>query len=291
MGLGRTKSTEFFGAEGSGQLCLAPVLFLAAFVVIVAGSWAWFNALPRDDSQLPWFTTTTNVAGYQFETQPLSPTALEILRSPEYINGRFQARSAAGREPSSSQAISIFSANWSAASGEVMTVVQHTPDVCWVGSGWQPLDLGQPKQVALSIPHGTSPAALKGKALPSTSFTFECRAFLAPEGQVRELVLWCTLVGGRILPESARFRLSKEKAAMADVSNGKEKQLAIGRRLTIDYFVHAVTQRLRARGTKQFIRLSTSVSGNPEDALAELAGFARQCLFVQYQSERRAARP
>ena len=48
--------------------------------------------------------------------------------------------------------VTIFLASWPAGDSKGLTAIQHTPDICWGGSGWKPLNLGQPQQILIQLP-------------------------------------------------------------------------------------------------------------------------------------------
>jgi hypothetical protein len=244
-----------------------PLILLALFASAITAAWAWFNTAPQSDANLIWIQTSTNIPGYSFTPEPLSKAALEILGTPEYINGTFTPLDAGNDSSDQDQVIRIFAATWSASSKQGMTVVQHTPDVCWVGVGWTPIDAGQPKQVELEIPIATAENN-RDSDLPGTvKIPFECRVFRSPDGRSQELVIWCTLVSGRVLPEQSRFEPQK---ADSHESSNKERQLAAGRRLSAGYFAESFKQRIGGRGTKQFMRLSAQADRETSAALEHL---------------------
>ena len=253
---------------------LGPLILLGLFAAAIVSAWAWFNAAPPPDAAGIRLEARTNIAGHTFIPEPLGRGALELLSTPDVVNGFFAASNSAKSDGKEPQPVRVFAAEWTAAHAQGMTVVQHTPDICWVGAGWKPIDIGQPKQVEIEVPvvqpPGSSASAPKTVKLP-----FECRVFLSPDGHSRELVLWCTLVSGRVLPEQSRFDPGKEQS---DDLTERERQLAAGRRLTAGYFAEALKHRLRARGTKQFARLSAPVDGAWTEPLSELQTFASEWL-------------
>lgn len=119
--------------------------------------------------------------------EPISPNEQGALATTNLISGTFTG--------TNSEEIRVFFADWSGSDGKSLSVVQHTPDLCWVKAGWQPVNLGQPEKMAIQF--GT------------TNLDFECRAFETPGGAVRQLVVWATLIGGKPFQESWRFQTSK----------------------------------------------------------------------------------
>jgi hypothetical protein len=143
-----------------------------------------------------------------------------------------------------------------------MNVVQHTPDICWVGAGWTPAPLDLPSTVELDF---------GGRKLP-----FECRAFHPPHSPQVELAVWCTLVSGQVFAEGERF------AGELDVHAGaRERQNVAGRRKARDQFLQVLRGRIPGDGTKQFVRYSTTLRGSPERALEELRRFGEVWLELK----------
>ncbi len=95
--------------------------------------------------------------------------------------------------------ISIYAAYWKAGKMSPRLVATHTPDVCWVGSGWicrvaGPVDLG----------------IADGRKLPTKH-----RIFATPAGDVQHVV-FCHLVGGNPL-DYGRFGDPPWYAALSDL--------------------------------------------------------------------------
>lgn len=247
-----------------------PLIFFALFAAAVSGAWAWFNTAPPPEEPGIWLEVRTNLAGHTFTPEPLTKTAMDILATDDLVNGTFTPVGATepGSDPAT-QAIRVFRANWSAEKGTGMGVLGHTPDVCWVGGGWKPIELGQPKQVEIEIP--VTSDATDPKDSPKTfKFPFECRVFRSPDGRSHELVLWCTLVSGRVLPEQSRF--NPAQTGRGDLAQ-ENRHLAAGRRLAAGYFATNVAGRLRAYGTKQFIRLSAPIKIADPESIKQLIDF------------------
>ncbi|MBL9138390.1 MAG: exosortase-associated EpsI family protein [Verrucomicrobiales bacterium] len=230
-----------------GPWCAVTGLFLAA----VMGAWAWFFVAPRPKDPGLKLSISRELAGWRFRSEPLSPAVQATLATPELFNGTFIAET--GNE------VTVFAANWVAGSARVMSVVEHTPDICWVGAGFVPVDLGQPTRVELSI---------SGRPLP-----FECRAFRGPRGGPPELVLWCTLVDGQVLPEGDRW----EAEMNADLGSDDRRAQA-GRRKALGHFLQNVSTRRAADGEKQFIRFSVAVTTDWRDGLERLRSFGGRWL-------------
>jgi hypothetical protein len=256
------------------------------FVATVVGAWAWFNAAPPPGPDLIWLEVLTNFPGHKFVPEPLSKNVVEILGSPEFLNGTFVPSAETAGSEDIARTIRIFRANWAGKSDYGMSVLQHTPDICWVGAGWESIDLGQPSQIDIKIRRRTSRGEVSQTAPQEVAIPFECRTFLSPNGQSRELVVWCTLVGGQVMPESSVFRLEEKVSASSEKK--QERLSSTGRRLSAGYFMNALRERLRTRGTKQFVRISTPLDLNTPQVLKDLGAISSKLLSADsyYDAQR-----
>lgn len=217
---------------------------LLAFVA-AAGPWAWFHVgAPRSQGGIL-LSDHPELAGYAFRPDPLSPEVLDILSTTNVVNGRFIDRAGEMK-------VTVFRANWLPNEGLGKTLVNHTPDVCWVNTGWRPVDAGQPDVLKYQI---------SGQTVP-----FECRVFETPDGR-KEVIVWCTLVNGEPLTEPFRFQ--------GNARGGGRIQAAFNLgRLAIGRFLLRVERRIPATGHKQFFRFSTHMDEDVGTALTRLGEFA-----------------
>jgi exosortase len=243
-------SNEVSSAHVPGKWLLAVVA--ASFLAALSGAWAWFNLGARAAPVRYAFQLHNPVLGYTFKPDPVPESAIESLETTNLLNGRFIG---------DNEEIIAFAANWGPEAD--LNVVHHTPDICWVGVGWRSLDIGQPKTVSL---------LLNGKEMP-----FECRVFISPNGLSKQLVIWCTLLGGVVLDEGLRW--STEQAGMT----AKSRSTDAGRRVAMNHFVAVLKDRIPADRRKQFLRLSSSFAGDHWEAgLKRLESFITH--FVDMRS-------
>ncbi|MEO8425604.1 MAG: hypothetical protein ABI651_00695, partial [Verrucomicrobiota bacterium] len=192
--------------------------------------------------------TRTDVPNYTFKPEPIGEAAIEILGTTNLVNGIFTDES--------KERIGVFLAKWHAGDGQRLAATQHTPDLCWVGVGWTPENLGQPESIILRF---------EGRDVP-----FECRVFKSPDSSSNELVVWCTLIGGRVMPEAARFR------STSDVTKWNYVVFR-GKR----FFANAwreLKQRSATKGDKQFVRCSVRLHGGWSGAVKQLQAFGPRWL-------------
>lgn len=163
-------------------------LFLALLVFIgcILVAYAWFNVDVSRHSQTHshldlegcWLLAGTNVPGYDFKPEPLSPQVLNDLGADQIINGTFI-------KDGNGLSVQVYLASWNSVK---LGSVLHNPDWCWPAVGWQFVDLGQPKSWTIH---------LDGNVL-----AFECRVFRLGDSDRLEITVWCTLVQGRVFKES-----------------------------------------------------------------------------------------
>ncbi|MCW5558279.1 MAG: hypothetical protein KIT22_10670 [Verrucomicrobiae bacterium] len=240
------------------------VLINLLFWVAAGGAWAWYHVAPPEPPVRYRLAPREEVPGMRFTAEPVSETAAEILATTNLINGSFLGKG--------DQRITAFLGTWSAENSKELSVVSHTPDICWVGAGWTPVVAKHPDRIEIE---------LDGVRLP-----FECRTFRAPGSLHEELTVWCTLVNGRVTGETGRF------VVPVDPESRREERWAIqGRRLAGSHFLDALKHRSAGRGDKQFVRFSTRLDGDWQRSLGELQDFGRQWLSLSSETPDPASNP
>lgn len=232
----------------------ALVVLATLFVAATAGAWAWFHIQPPQVGIQLEFTPRTTLPQAKFQAIPIGEQAMEILANTNLLNGKFTF--------DNQRVFTVFFGDWRARSAREMNVVQHTPDICWIGAGWNVIDLKLPSQVELN---------LNGQRIP-----FVCRAFRAPRGNHEELTMWCTLVGGQVFDEGERF------SAEEDISVDKTvRQHTSARRRAYEQFLRAIQHRVASSGSKQFVRFSTAIRGEPASSLQQLIEFGERWIELK----------
>jgi hypothetical protein len=266
------------------------VFFLFALCLVFP--WAWFNtdlpifpARAGNEGERIWLTVNTNLPGYTFVSVPLSPKELAILQTTNIVNGVFipngNSESEVGKQKTSNydpssltsdspspasrllspisslptDSIRVFLASWLPQDGKKLTVLHHTPDICWVGAGWVPVDDDATNQLVLTIPNKDDvTASNKGIQLP-----FECRVFELPRSGHRERAAWRTLIDGKIMPEGKPvFFYGSENNN--ENTTSKNRMEANARNLGVNHLINTIKNRKSVAGIKQFVRCS--VDGN-----------------------------
>jgi len=283
-----------------------------------------------------WLTARTNLPGYTFIPETVSDSVMKTLgttnilsgtfyrigdRRPEYGGGcgpETSLRSpasdeSASRLPSSAsetaldtghsildpERVTVFLASWPAGDSRGLTALQHTPDICWGGSGWKPLNLGQPSQISLDIPIARARlfgdrrpeyADRKGGLLnddrfasqprspisgsdspasglpPPVSITFDFRIFQLPNDPNCEAVAWCALAGGQPLIGTAEW-------GRESISRDSVVYYFWSRAVQLKQILHAAQNRLPVRQEKQFVRYSVPLESNGQSGMETLCTF------------------
>jgi hypothetical protein len=213
------------------------------FAASVMGSWAWFNVgVNRAIGPQYTFTVQSTIPGFEFRSHRLDPRIVEILSTTNLVNGLF-------RNKTNGQEVRVLFGSWPEEAVKGKTLINHTPDVCWINTGWKARQGEQPDQVGITFGNLVLP--------------FESRSFESPDGHNVEFVIWCTLVNGYVMPEPTRFGPSTGGLRYIAVT------LNMGR-LAISRLWHRVRNRLPARGRKQFLRLSVAEQGDWRRCLESL---------------------
>lgn len=218
------------------------------FVVGICAAWAWFNVAPPPPTHAYRFLIKTNLPGWRFEPIPLNAKVIETLATTNLLNGTFH--------DSHGERISIFLGEWRANRGHELSVVAHTPDVCWTRAGWTAITAEFGNSMDLAIAEETIP--------------FEVRVFRPPNGGPEELTLWCTLVNGQPYGELDRFH-----PAQAQPEDSGDLASRTSRRLAASHLLNALKTRTTGTGEKQFIRLSVEKPRKTHELPAILRDFAR----------------
>jgi hypothetical protein len=233
-------------------LPIAPFLIGVAFLGATGAAWAWYNISPKQFPVSYRFSPRPDVPGWKFVPETISAQARDILATTNLFSGTYS-------NPKG-DTVTVFLGTWDANNPKQMSVVAHTPDVCWVGAGWEPVAGGHPDK--LNIGFGTN-------AIP-----FEARTFLTPDKRSRELTAWCTLVSGQLFEEEKRFEMPEAvRAASPTERQGPGSRHALKSKLT-----KVIKERIPGSGSKQFVRFSTSSNGNPSASFDLMAKFGSQWL-------------
>jgi hypothetical protein len=227
------------------------------FLIAAGGAWSWFHVDPPQPPVRYSFTARPEIPGRRFTPEPINEAAAQILATTNLLNGTFLGPGA--------DRVTAFMGTWSAENSKELSVVSHTPDICWVGAGWKPVARSHPDRIELEW---------EGTRIP-----FECRTFRAPGSLHEELTVWCTLVNGRVAGEIGRFVPSLDPEAPR-----LERQAPAARRLAGNQFMDALRHRSAGTGEKQFVRFSTRSQEDWTSSLRTVQEFGQQWLVLKAHS-------
>ena len=243
-----------------------PWVLLLLTVAAITGAFGWMHLGATDAAQGMRLETAESVSGYEFTPESLSELASEMLLTTNYVNGVFRRE---GESP-----VTVFAADWQS-DGSGLTVVQHTPDICWVQGGWTYGELGLPSSVELEISSGTGGATV--------SIPFECRLFVSPDRVRKELTLWTTILGGVPVAESPSIAADNDLPSF--FQHGKIRGPITRTKMAARRFTEAVGRKAFATGDKQFIRFSITASHDRKDDLDQLRNFASRWLSLTSKAQ------
>lgn len=258
------------------------IFVFSLFLACIALPWWWFHSGSASSEERLRIEVSRQVPGYAFTNAPVSESEKQALATTNLISGVFVpeigilgGQTAGEGNKFGQKYFRIFVAEWQAKPGQDLSVIHHTPDICWAGAGWSSSSLGQPTQVSLELPLMKNDSGHSSKI----ELLFECRIFKSPSSSTHELVMWCTLVGGQLLPEIHLFPVSTDNTDTR--SHPQQRMGPYARRLVASHLWQQVMHRTPAQSTKQFIRLSLPLTESWESAIKELRTFAGQWLQVK----------
>jgi len=229
------------------------LLLSALFILAVGGAWGWFHINPRQFDVSYRFIPVTQVQGWKYTETQVSKAVIETLATTNLVNGSF--------EGPHGERFTVFLGTWDGRDSKQLSVVAHSPDVCWVGAGWKPVPADLPERFTLRF--GTN------------EIPFEVSLFEAPGGGFRELTVWCTLVGGQVYEERGRF------VVQASGANERKLSAAGARHGLRSRIVRAIGDRIPGNGTKQFVRFSMRAEANPKTSITKLSEFGTRWLALE----------
>jgi len=214
------------------------VIILSAAVV---GLWSfpylWYRPHAKGQSRL-WLRERSQIEGWIFHRIPVTERAERLLIADKHFSGVFT-------NLQTGVPVQVFSAKRYSQRSDETGLFMHTPDRCWSDVGWE-IDVISPDSLELEV-HGVQ-------------MQFERRLFV--HDTQRELVYFGGLVGGMPVPYRLNHNLSVGMRRALREAAGKKESIV---RATDTRFWARIwkgfVDRDPVMGPKQFIRLSTSCSG------------------------------
>ena len=197
--------------------------------------------------------------GSKFEESPLGESVESYIQSDFTINGFYGIKE--------KNQIKIFSSsNYKSPSiGSQLEIFEHTPDVCWVGSGWERLfEEDHQKQIEV------------GKE----SILFERRVYQF--GDTRELCYFAFLLGGKSL--SAQDETLISSAADFDKKRSFVSGLRCFHQKILNTLVKNFADFKQSYQSAQFIRVSVKIDQTVESSEKSILSFLEKCDYGLFES-------
>jgi hypothetical protein len=229
------------------------LLGLSLFCFSVIGPWLWFQSrtlLPKDQFLL---SVRREVPGWRFSPVALDTQTKKILEASELFNGHFlDARS---------NRVSVFAADWQTGQGDLDSL-GHTPEKCWVGTGFQIVPFGGPSQLSISV---------SGRQI-----SFQCRVLKHSDLAAPEITLWVACIDGQCdgIPYQPPLQQIEDSYAV----RAQYLTLLTSYKNRWAFFCERVLLRSNPAARKQFIRLSAPMTTEWQPALVDLTAFANRWL-------------
>lgn len=248
----------------SPQRVLLPPLALAVALAVV---WVFpsFWYTNRGSAPRQWLAERTELPGWKYRPVPVDQSAEKILVADRMVNGEF--KSGAGAE------VRVFSAKRYDEKANEIGLFIHTPDRCWIDSGWRMEPESEPTVRLIEL-HG---------------MRIQAERRIYRYGELRELVYFFGLQDGQPLP----YRLDHYLSTGRRSSGGGEASRDFIRATDLHFWGRlwdSFKSRREVRGPKQFVRISTALGAEDVRAADErLEKFLHEWLVPgNYDSEKAA---
>jgi len=229
---------------------------LIVFGLAVLGTRLWIQSHTRPPENPVFLTARHEIPGYRFVPVALGSQVEVSLSASELFNGHFfDARS---------NRVSVFAAYWLPGQGDINSV-GHTPEKCWVGTGFRIEPHGEPSQVLISM---------AGREIP-----FQCRILKHPDLGAPEITLWAACIAGRW--DGIPYEPPLEQLNNAPTVRERLRALWVSYERRWVFFCEYIHLRSTPTARKQFVRFSIPLTTEWQPALAELEAFAHQWLEPQ----------
>ncbi|HRY48628.1 MAG TPA: hypothetical protein P5186_11310 [Candidatus Paceibacterota bacterium] len=263
-----------------------PVLLYFVFVLFalcLAAPWLWFSLGARllpdqanDTQSRLWIEINTNLPGLVFVPESLDPKTVAILSTTNIINGSFYEGQAPANPPQNrinhqqnngdhptengasapvkKAVIQAMLATWEANAAKTLGSRMHTPDTCWLGSGWKEV----PGLVSRTTPI----------EMGTNSVIVQSRVFEMQPGSPRVCVAWIFFINGR--PQEEKWTQEGERRF-----GSLGYTFARGRMFLQNTLIALLHPSLEGN-TVQFFRLFCQVDGDATAAREHIQRLAKQ---------------
>jgi hypothetical protein len=226
---------------------------LSLFCFSVIGPWLWFQSRTRLPEDQFFLSVRREVPGWRFSPVALDTKTRKTLEASELFNGHFlDARS---------NRVSVFAADWQPGQGDLDSL-GHTPEKCWVGTGFQIVPFGGPSQLSISV---------GGRLIP-----FQCRVLRHSHLAAPEITIWVACIDGQY--DGIPYLPPLQQIEDSHYVRVQHLTLFAAYKNLWPSFCERVLVRSNQAARKQLIRLSAPMTTEWQTALVELAAFANHWL-------------
>jgi hypothetical protein len=225
----------------------AIIIASAVAAILVVALWAFpsFWYTKSGPGQFTWLTENTNIAGWTYAATPVEKSQEAALDADKAVSGEFK---------NGSEVVQVFAAKRFSDDPNAIGLFVHTPDRCWVESGWK-LKPASPETAEIDF-HGTK-------------LICERRVFVWRTGE-EVLVYFGGLSAGQPLPYRLDHNLSVgQKSQMNATSRSSQART---RAVDTKFWARiwdVFQSRQQMVGPKQFVRLATPTGGRDAAAADE----------------------
>lgn len=252
---------------------------LVIYILCLLGGKFWYLDHSEETSDIkdPFkINFQSHFGEWRFVEEELSESIMERLGHGDIQNGFYTNQK-------SSERYSFFLGEWDPNNARQMSVVSHTPDVCWVGAGWKTVELGQPDKTFFTLnlsKKSKSPELGENKQ----QYFLETRVFEHALTQQQELAMWITIIDGRIVNEPGLLGLATSEGD--SLLDGKKLASLRNSQNSVHRFLTAIRERKTWSGNKLFYRVSTPVDDeNWELAHSNIKSWIRLWFYKNTESK------
>jgi hypothetical protein len=217
----------------------------------------------------------TNVPGLTFKSESLDPKSIAILGTTNIIHGAFYLSDTNASDHSENErpgratsintirtgdpgsvnkpVIHAMLATWPANGSKTLGSRMHTPDTCWLGSGWKETQ---------ELPFRTIEVGLG-----TNTVVLQTRVFKRQEAGARVCVSWAFLINGR--PQNEQWTQEGER------TYGSIGYLIVRGKMFLQNTLIAFAHRNLKENTVQYMRLHCTIDGDPSAAVDGIRRYAK----------------
>lgn len=229
-------------------------LFIFSFAVI--GPWLWIKSRTQIPKNQFFLKIRHEIPGSRF-----SPVALDLktkisLETSNIFSGHFV--------DANSNRVTVFAAEWQPGQGDLGSL-GHTPEKCWVGTGFRIVPFDGPSQL---------PILVGGRPI-----LFQCRVLKHSDLAFPEITVWVACIDG----QWDNIPYEPPQQQIQNPYDFRDQFLTLLSSYTNrwKFFCERLFFRYDPAARKQFVRLSTPLDPEWQLKLVELADFANRWLYLE----------